>query len=229
MSNKPKRVTAIVVHGVPHPVSWGAPCHPQQQVIQPALSDSIQVRESDNMIMINGVIANIASYRVIVPNLVVGVNFVDGAFEKVVLQKGDKFDLDTAIRICIAKHVGRKYYNLKGIEYLAERLSHLKCIDKMVDKVHKKMAAEKKQQAKEAKARLENIARAERKRLKAEQKRRRRAQDTSGYDDACDSTIHADPSKTDYHTEVRGTQTPPRGSHLNIRTEKHRNRRNGRK
>lgn len=112
---------------------------------EPIPSDSIMVRESDNAILINGTLANVRHYEIIVPKKVMKITFMDGSSEKVVLKPGDHFDVATGIRIAIAKHVGRQYYNLAGIENLAERLSYLKCIDKMISKVMREYDQNQKQ------------------------------------------------------------------------------------
>lgn len=53
-----------------------------------------------------------------------------------VLHKGDTYNLDRGLVIAIAKHVGRKLYNARGIENLADRLEGMKCIDKILHKAH---------------------------------------------------------------------------------------------
>lgn len=194
----------------------------------PIPSDAIQLRESDNTILINGIIANVDSYKILVPDRVVQVKFIDGSFEKVVLQDGDIFDLDTAIRICIAKHVGRRYYNLSGIEDLTRRLSYLKCIDKMILKVHKKMNAEKKSQAMKEKIKRDNAEIAEHRRRRSENMKGGRVNeskvtpyvnlDTNNCIECC--SITSNPTKN-----VENPKSSSKG-HLNIRTERHTKRRN---
>lgn len=76
-------------------------------------------------------------YEVIVPNKVIVVHFLDGGQEKLVCNEHDIFDLDKGLRIAIAKHVGRPYYNIHGIEHLADRLSEFKEIDKIINKTKK--------------------------------------------------------------------------------------------
>ena len=167
---------------------WGGE-KPKQ--FEPVLLDSIMVDQSDNVIMINGILANVRHYEIIVPEKVMKITFIDGSSEKVVLKPGDTFDVETGIRIAIAKHVGRQYYNLAGIENLANRLSYLKCIDKMISKVMREYdqnqkelerLAENQKAIKEAK-----IRKAE----KAAQKRARRAaekcKDSRQYEGPCDS------------------------------------------
>lgn len=220
-SDSPRKVIAVTVHNTQS-------CSPYRpwlnsdkrtpNMVQLILPDAIQIRDSDDMILINGIPANIDSYRIIVENLVVGVKFMDGGFEKAVLHEGDTFDLDTAIRICIAKHVGRKYYNLKGIEYLAEHLSHLKCIDKMISKVHKKMKQEQKQKAKEEKDRIENRNREKKKRLKAEQPKRNISPENSNTrinGPAPSECVNSHIKR--YRAKVRNNRRP-QNTHLNIRT-----------
>jgi hypothetical protein len=97
--------------------------------------DKMQIHES-GLVLINDICANIRTYEIVVPEKVVRVYFVDGGVEKVVVHKDDKFDLDTGLRVAIAKHVGRKFYNLAGIEYLAKKLSYLKAVDKILHRAH---------------------------------------------------------------------------------------------
>lgn len=112
---------------------------------EPVLLDNIMVDQADNVIMINGILANVRHYEIIVPEKVMKITFMDGSSEKVVLKPGDTFDVATGIRIAIAKHVGRQYYNLAGLENLAERLSYLKCIDKMISRIMREYEQNQKQ------------------------------------------------------------------------------------
>lgn len=109
---------------------------PKPKNIRTIPTDTIRVYEDTDIVEINGICATIVCYKIIVPDKVILVEFADGTREKMTLNKGDKFDIDTGLRIAIAKHVGRKYYNVAGIENLAQKLSYLKCIDKMIHKAH---------------------------------------------------------------------------------------------
>lgn len=175
--------------------------------------DFMEVRLSDNRIHINGIEATVDSYKILVPEKVVQTNFIDGSYERTVLQEGDTFNLDTAIRIAIAKHVGRHVYNFKGIEALAVKLSYYKCIDKMLEKVHKKYRREQKQAEKDAaKAKMlqERQERQAKKRAEKEERRKWMKHEVSIEDvreslkHECPSSVHAeiDPNKVDYHSET---------------------------
>lgn len=149
-------------------------CKCNNKNLQNIPQNSIQVRKEDNAILINGRLANVVRYEIIVPNKVMRVTFADGTQEKVVCHALDTFSVDQGIRIAIAKHVGRDYYNEKGIENLAERLSYLKCIDKMIDKLDRRYVAEQKAKAKkEADDREAKLREERRAKKRAEEKRRR--------------------------------------------------------
>lgn len=172
-------------------------------------SDSIMVRESDNAILINGILANVRHYEIIVPEKVMKITFMDGSSEKVVLKPGDTFDVETGIRIAIAKHVGRQYYNLSGVENLAERLSYLKCIDKMVSKVMREYEQNQKQLQKLAENQKAIEEAKIRKAEKAAEKRARRAAETCKCADECtrDSRRYEGPNDSD---EARRMTVRPR-------------------
>lgn len=100
------------------------------------MNDSILIRECDNTILINWKVANIKSYE-ITDNKIIVAYFYDEESTKTALKGEDIFSINDALRTCIALHVGDTYYNRKGIENLAERLSCLKCIDRMLEELHK--------------------------------------------------------------------------------------------
>lgn len=186
----------------------------------PVPSDAIMVRAEDNAILINGVLANVQYYEIIVPKKVMKITFVDGTSEKVVCKKGDPFSVEDGIRIAIAKHVGRPYYNLKGIENLATRLSYLKCIDKMISKVIRQYEQEQKQIKK-----LEENQRAieeakVRKAEKAARKREARRKSKECEKKTCDAAS----CKCDqYEGPNKDDEATPRDnrSHVTIRTRRH--------
>lgn len=122
-------------------------------------TDRIEVRDSDGFVVINGVCATAVCYKIIVPDKVMLVEFADHKYEKMVLREGDKFDIDTGIRIAIAKHVGKKYYNNKGIEALAVKLEGMKCIDKIIHRcyVENRRRSEAEKKAEEQKQRQAEI------------------------------------------------------------------------
>lgn len=108
---------------------------PCRELAENTVTDRMYVGP-DNVVMINGIYANIRCYRILNPNKVILVEFCDNSYEKMVLHKGDTYNLDRGLVIAIAKHVGRKLYNARGIENLADRLEGMKCIDKILHKAH---------------------------------------------------------------------------------------------
>lgn len=100
-----------------------------------SMNDSILIRECDNTILINWKVANIKKYEIIRSQMVKAY-FYDGEPTAVALSSTDIYPINNALRRCIALHVGSSYYNDKGIDHLAERLSYLKCIDQMLESLH---------------------------------------------------------------------------------------------
>lgn len=69
----------------------------------------------------------IKDIEILVPNKVVKVVFDDNTFEKAICHEDDKFDLEIAITVCIAKHLlggSAKYNNIveKGVKVLVNKI-----------------------------------------------------------------------------------------------------------
>lgn len=90
----------------------------------------------------------IKSYRVIVPNKVILVNFNDCKSEKVVCDNKDTFDLRRGLFVAIAKHMYKEKYTVEGIEYKATELSYEKRYVKIVENAIKRHYREEKEKAK---------------------------------------------------------------------------------
>lgn len=76
---------------------------------------------------------DICGVNIIRPNRVVETTFYDGKKVKTVCQHGDKFSLETALYIAIAKHEFGSVYTNAGIEKLAkENLPYMKKYEKIV-------------------------------------------------------------------------------------------------
>lgn len=90
----------------------------------------------------------IRSYRIIVPNKVILVNFNDCKSEKVVCDKKDTFDLRRGLFIAIAKHMYKKKYTVEGIEHKATELSYEKRYVEIVENAIKRHYREEKEKAK---------------------------------------------------------------------------------
>lgn len=222
----------VVVCARPEPVALKIkkgdtvkPCRPDpRQELLP--TEAIQVRESDNTVLINGILANIREYEIIVPEKVMKITFMDGSTEKTVLKKGDTFSVEAGLRIAIAKHVGRRDYNLAGIENLANRLSYLKCIDKMISKVMREYNQNQKQLKKLEENQRELEAAKARKARKAALKRARRAvnegQNESG---CCSHSCRCEESSHEMEDEAVPREARERNhapNHLNITRSPHR-------
>lgn len=154
----PECFVAMLVEEDPRCCKKGKSCAASQATnphVTSIPTDRIEVRDSDGFVVINGVCATAVCYKIIVPDKVMLIEFADHKYEKMVLREGDKFSIDAGIRIAIAKHVGKKYYNSKGIEALAVKLEGMKCIDKIIHRCH-----------------VENRRRAEAEKKAAEQKKR---------------------------------------------------------
>ena len=96
--------------------------------------NKIEVSNYSGDVRVNGVLVTIVSYEIIVPNKVMRVQFADNTYEKLVVHKDDKFDLETGLRIAMAKHAGKKTLTQEGIEYLSEQLKYYKAIEKLIHK-----------------------------------------------------------------------------------------------
>lgn len=92
---------------------------------------------------------------------VVEVTFADGLKEKMVCRAGDTFNLRNCLFIAIAKHLYKKDYRLRRIEWKASELKYLKKYVQIVDSALKTF--DKKQ---ENVAKLEEIRKAESENIK---------------------------------------------------------------
>lgn len=117
----------------------------------------------------------IESYKVVVPNKVIIVNFTDGQSEKVVCDKNDTFDLRRGLFIAIAKHMHKNKYTLEGIEHKATEMSYEKVYVKVVESAIKKHNREEKELEKTMKIveerKAAELRKKEKKRLKAQKRR----------------------------------------------------------
>ena len=119
----------------------------------------------------------IKDYVVVVPGKVVEVLFEEGNTEKMVCQEEDVFDIRRCLFIALAKHLYKKEYTFKGIEYKANEMMYIKRYAKMIDDVLKKHykgeldAQKKKQQEQEEK---ERIARRRAKRYAYKERRKQK-------------------------------------------------------
>ncbi len=122
----------------------------------------------------------IKDYVVVVPGKVVEVLFEEGNTEKMVCQEEDVFDIRRCLFIALAKHLYKKEYTFKGIEYKANEMMYIKRYAKMIDDVLKKHykgeldAQKKKQQEQEEK---ERIARRRAKRYAYKERRKHKEEE----------------------------------------------------
>lgn len=117
--------------------------------------NKIEVSNYSGDVRINGILVTIVSYEIIVPNKVMRVQFADNSYEKLVVHKDDKFDLDTGLRIAMAKHAGKKILTQEGIENLSEQLKYYKAIEKIIHKAKVAYRAEARKLEKEQSAALQ--------------------------------------------------------------------------
>ena len=118
----------------------------------------------------------IYSFEEIVPEQVVVVHFRDGQSEKMVCQEPDIFDLHRCLYLAIAKHLYKKEYTTRGIEYKAAELSMQKKYVKIVEKAIKAHSKMLKDQEKSEKLELERIA-AKNRRLQKKCEKREQAKE----------------------------------------------------
>ncbi len=117
----------------------------------------------------------ITDINIIVPNKVVEVTFADGEKEKMVCREEDTFNLRNCLFIAIAKHLYKKDYTFEGIEWKASQLTYLKKYVKIVDSALRAFNKKQKEIAgleENYKAEQERI---ERKRIKKQAYKERRA------------------------------------------------------
>lgn len=128
----------------------------------------------------NDFIVKIKDYVIVVPGKVVEVLFEEGNTEKMVCQEEDVFDIRRCLFIALAKHMYKKEYTFKGIEYKANEMMYIKRYVKMIDDVIKKHhkgeldAQKKKQQEQEEK---ERIARRRAKRYAYKERRKHKEEE----------------------------------------------------
>lgn len=98
--------------------------------------------------------ASIKDYKVI-NNKVVIVEFIDGAKEKAICSSEDKFDLETAIEICVLKHIlggSKKYYKI--LDYAKKQINEIdkKKADDISRKELEKEAAKRREEKRKKRA-----------------------------------------------------------------------------
>lgn len=103
------------------------------------------LQKGDNRMSYESKKSVVSEVSIIVPNKVVEVTFMDGDKQKVVCQEPDVFDLESAIGICIAKHLcgGSSAYHKairNGIRVYKENLEKEKAIQEENERIAKKIA-----------------------------------------------------------------------------------------
>lgn len=129
----------------------------------------LTVEMKKEMVMSMNAMMKIKDVEIVVPNKVVKVTFDDNTFEKAVCHEDDQFSLETAITICITKHLlggSGKFNNIlaKGVKIVN-------------DKVKAKEEAEKEKARIEAKRLKNHNKRIERRKKKEAEARNARIQE----------------------------------------------------
>lgn len=131
----------------------------------------LAVEMKKEMVIAMNAMMKIKDVEIIVPNKVVKVTFNDNTFEKAVCHEDDTFSLETAITICMTKHLlggSGKFNNIlaKGVKIVE-------------DKVKAEEEAKKEQARIEAKRLKNHNKRVERRKRKEDEARKARIQETA--------------------------------------------------
>ena len=121
--------------------------------------------------------SHIKRIKIIVPDKVVEITFLDGGKEKMVCHKEDTFDLRKCCFIAIAKHLYKNTYTFEGVEYKANELMMQKKYVKIVNDALKNFRSKEREREKEeriAKERKEAIERRKAKRFAQKERRTQR-------------------------------------------------------
>ena len=133
----------------------------------------LAVEMKKEMVTAMNAMMKIKDVEIVVPNKVVKVTFNDDTFEKAICHEDDTFSLETAITICMAKHLlgsSGKFNNIlaKGVKIVEDKVKAVEEAEKEKARIeakrlknyNKRVERRKKKEAEVRKARIQETAEA---------------------------------------------------------------------
>lgn len=133
----------------------------------------LAVEMKKEMVIAMNAMMKIKDVEIVVPNKVVKVTFNDDTFEKAVCHEDDQFSLETAITICMTKHLlggSGKFNNIlaKGVKIVEDKVKAAEEAEKEKARIeakrlknhNKRVERRKKKEAEARKARIQETAEA---------------------------------------------------------------------